>query len=505
MKNKFTFWLFNFAFHRRQCPSLVAESIVSISVCCSLGAQRIVAGRGPSPLSLRDRGVVANHRIVSSPVFISRSFFSTSSSPVSSLGETPPKIPFEKVFVINLDRRKDRWRHVYHQLTNIVGFPPSAIERVSAVDGQQLLLYQRASPCSFSSPPSGVHSFSASATEKRIEKEGWKTEVLDRLVSSNLLSRLGRLRLVSPVREQIWGMDLTPGGVGCALSHLEVWRRVLLYEGSMPHISPSENKEKDGRRFMPIALSSKRTYLVVEDDAVCSSSFLRDYHQRVTIALSMNSRSQNKLEKESELVLGVEKAKGENKSDALSLPSAALFPSEIRNWDLLYVGGLDTAKECDKLSLARLFLPFPPSVPRPTPPSFTIPANCKDPWPTEAIEERYSLLSQISLVPGFHRTTTAYVITAMGAVQLLSVCFPLTFQLDTEMTKSATNLCWKVDAEPGKVQDEVNKEINVGEGGWKWPSLGYVRKPLCLTLQPPLISQLSEQDSDIQSAKPSVS
>jgi GR25 family glycosyltransferase involved in LPS biosynthesis len=95
--------------------------------------------------------------------------------------------PFDAVFVINLDHRRDRWESISRQLT-ACGAASDDIMRYSAIDGAAM------------SP--------------------------EHLAASGLISELGLLRLRRPPQEQIWGMDLTNGGVGCALSHIHLWAQV---------------------------------------------------------------------------------------------------------------------------------------------------------------------------------------------------------------------------------------------------------------------------------------
>jgi len=63
-------------------------------------------------------------------------------------------------------------------------------------------------------------------------------DVLQRGGGGRFITPLGLQRLRLPPAQQIWGMDLTPGGVGCALSHIHLWgtiaarglQRVLVLE-----------------------------------------------------------------------------------------------------------------------------------------------------------------------------------------------------------------------------------------------------------------------------------
>jgi GR25 family glycosyltransferase involved in LPS biosynthesis len=91
----------------------------------------------------------------------------------------PP--PFERVFCINLDRRPDRWRQLLCTLTGS-GMLPLA-ERIPAVDGSRPE-FQR----------------------------------------SPLITDLGRQHMNG--KKGLFKY-LTPGGVGCALSHRSVWEKVV--------------------------------------------------------------------------------------------------------------------------------------------------------------------------------------------------------------------------------------------------------------------------------------
>eukprot|EP00796_Vickermania_ingenoplastis_P008202 gene8202-5727_t len=309
-------------------------------------------------------------------------------------------------------------------LTRVAGLPASAIERVPAVKGRDLLRGHVAAgprkgkecqqPGTAAGPGGSASSPSAS---------GRKPEVLDRLCHLGLLSPLGRLRLEAPESDKIWGMDLTDGAVGCALSHVKVWSHILLLENGCAAAlggdadEPPLPPESDLFPFyeLPLEREARREYLVVEDDAIFTDDFLSQYATHVTAA-----RGQ---------------------------PLAA--------WDLLYLGGLDTGGQCAELRL---------------------------PHPAETCAP-----SRLCRVPALHRTTSAYVVTERGADRLLQVCLPLTFQLDTEMTRQAA---------------AVHTEASGGErGGWsgaKSPPIGYVRDPPSLTLQPPLVHQDAAFESDIQ-------
>lgn len=106
----------------------------------------------------------------------------------------PPKAIFDACYVLNLDRRTDRWAHTQRQLqrARIASFlKPGGpgICRVSGVDGSQLDL-------------AGLH-------------------------AQGILTDQGYQRAQLPLEEKLFGMDLTMGAIGCALGHRAVWERVV--------------------------------------------------------------------------------------------------------------------------------------------------------------------------------------------------------------------------------------------------------------------------------------
>lgn len=96
-------------------------------------------------------------------------------------------IPFDRVFVINLPSRPERWESISTQLSSC-GIPTDRVTRYNAVVGKNL-------------------------NPTRMEERGF-------------VSRLGHLRLESKPSEKIWGMDLNLGAMGCALSHVDLWATI---------------------------------------------------------------------------------------------------------------------------------------------------------------------------------------------------------------------------------------------------------------------------------------
>jgi GR25 family glycosyltransferase involved in LPS biosynthesis len=95
--------------------------------------------------------------------------------------------PIDVVFVISLRHRTDRRRFIMAEFEK-AGIPRSLIRHYPAVVG-------------------------ASVDVDRAERAGF-------------ISALGALRIKEPKSNHIWGMDLNPGALGCALSHIDLWGKI---------------------------------------------------------------------------------------------------------------------------------------------------------------------------------------------------------------------------------------------------------------------------------------
>lgn len=261
------------------------------------------------------------------------------------------------VFVINLDRRPDRWAAVSH-LCKRAALPPDLIERVPAVEGSE------------------VH--------------------VEACYRCGVVSRLGLQRLREPPAHHIWGMDLNPGALGCALSHIQLWSRIAA--SSIPSVATATLST-------PSAASPAKTcYLVLEDDAELVDSETVSSSSSPPLLEELHRRMERRV------------------------------PPD---WELVYIGGLDTAGQCASLAVAE----------------------------------------GVARVPQYHRTTSAYLVTPLGARRLLATCLPLTFQLDTAMTM----------------------RVGLPHGSLPLPgALPYVLDPVSYTLQPPLLRQSAHLGTDIQ-------
>lgn len=100
---------------------------------------------------------------------------------------------FDACYVLNLDRRPDRWAHVQRQIqrARLEQFLKAGVtvERVGGVDGLTL--------------------------------------DMDKLRRDKIVTDLGYERFHLPVEDKLFGMDLTPGAIGCALGHRKIWDRII--------------------------------------------------------------------------------------------------------------------------------------------------------------------------------------------------------------------------------------------------------------------------------------
>ncbi len=125
---------------------------------------------------------------------------------------------FDSIFVVNLVRRPDRWKSITSQLSS---------QKLLGVDSSSSLLVKKV-------PAYDGTLFTTSAVEK-----------------SHLVSPVGLDRYKNLAQDQkVWGMDLSAGGIGCALSHVDIWCSVV---------------ERNLQRA-----------LVLEDDTVLSENFVEN-------------------------------------------------------------------------------------------------------------------------------------------------------------------------------------------------------------------------------------
>jgi GR25 family glycosyltransferase involved in LPS biosynthesis len=113
---------------------------------------------------------------------------------------------FDGVFVVNLNRRPDRWKSIVAQCER-AGVAQDQLERVEAYDGSLLFSPKDQTPC---------------VALMQQHQRGGEGGVL---LSQVALDRLSPQLL--PPSQRVWGMDLSPGAVGCALSHVHIWCDVL--------------------------------------------------------------------------------------------------------------------------------------------------------------------------------------------------------------------------------------------------------------------------------------
>lgn len=116
----------------------------------------------------------------------------------------------EDTYCINLERRPERWEFMRGQFRRL----GLEARRFTAVDGH------------------------------RVDIEA--------LAEAGLVTDLAKQRYLLPDSYKLFGFDLTPGAVGCALSHILIWKDIVL---------------RDGRN------QALRPFLVVEDDCAFDPAF----------------------------------------------------------------------------------------------------------------------------------------------------------------------------------------------------------------------------------------
>lgn len=129
--------------------------------------------------------------------------------------DDPRALPWQSltaVYCVNLHRRPERWEFMQDQFAQL----QLPVERWRAVDGQCL----------------DIHA----------------------LVSAGLVCEEVLPRYLLPDEKKLFGIDLTAGGIGCALSHMQIWKDVI-------------------ERFPD---DDKGRFLVLEDDCQFLPSFGED-------------------------------------------------------------------------------------------------------------------------------------------------------------------------------------------------------------------------------------
>ncbi|CAJ1421177.1 unnamed protein product [Effrenium voratum] len=99
---------------------------------------------------------------------------------------------FAHIYCVNLDDRPERWRFMQQQFEEL----QMPAQRWSAVDGRSL-----------------------------------DFKALEELVYGGELSADAVQRLFLPNQQKVFGMDLTPGAIGCALSHMQIWLDIMQRHG----------------------------------------------------------------------------------------------------------------------------------------------------------------------------------------------------------------------------------------------------------------------------------
>eukprot|EP00747_Dinoflagellata_sp_TGD_P214914 gnl/TRDRNA2_/TRDRNA2_87714_c0_seq1.p1 gnl/TRDRNA2_/TRDRNA2_87714_c0~~gnl/TRDRNA2_/TRDRNA2_87714_c0_seq1.p1 ORF type:complete len:278 (-),score=43.08 gnl/TRDRNA2_/TRDRNA2_87714_c0_seq1:38-871(-) len=126
-----------------------------------------------------------------------------------------PWCSLEHIYCVNLDRRPERWSYMQAQFSRL----QMPVQRFSAVDGSKL--------------------------------------DVPHLAEVGLIAKEALPRYHLPREQKLFGTDLTDGGIGCALSHMMIWKDVI-------------------RRVIAGSATADSVFLVVEDDC----QFLPDFSEQ---------------------------------------------------------------------------------------------------------------------------------------------------------------------------------------------------------------------------------
>ena len=146
---------------------------------------------------------------------------------------------FENIYVINLRKRPERWQRTFQQLKSC-GFCSDNIRRIEAVDGQMLFQTDR-------------------TLLKSILTDRAYTEIQD--------------------RKRAYHEQLTLGAVGCALSHIFVWKEAM--EKGIPELLIFEDDIVLSRNFKTLFL--ERLSMVPGDKDIV---FLGCWHRKRPVAVN---------------------------------------------------------------------------------------------------------------------------------------------------------------------------------------------------------------------------
>ena len=232
--------------------------------------------------------------------------------------------PVRKIItsVINLDRRPDRWEAMQKQVKGLYGSKSCAseggdsggavsdfswepsLERLSAVDGPHLFRSTLAAADSESNGSDWEAQWltSRKAIAAQFDVGGWnyRPEVTDLSIGSPRVASGtygGRASALNPHPDHGW----RPAVIGCALSHLRLWRRIALtayddmdelhvlnflhgkndnlhksHNTPTPTVTAIEAKKPTGDIYQP--------FLVLEDDAVLSKDFAERFAATMAVA-----------------------------------------------------------------------------------------------------------------------------------------------------------------------------------------------------------------------------
>lgn len=412
----------------------------------------------------------------------------TSSSPTqTTTAPQPPPPLFDACFVLNLDRRTDRWRHTLrqiqrHRLANFVRTPTAAskltsseaavasgcgggdegrgfvelfeggrIQRVSGVDGIALC-------CGDDASAEG----SVAAAVSKGSGEAISSRKLQRLVASGVLTPDAARRLAT-IRnsDRLFGMDLTPGGVGCALGHMRIWEMIAA-TATTTSTSSSDCSNDDSNTSAALSQASATTKSTAGAGSSSGGAPTGDTFGAASAFL--NGAKKNFLILEDDVEF----------SPNFFRTLRARLANVPADYEVLYFGGLDL------LSAGRPPRPF---------------LRCGNNNDNSNSSGGDASGSGVRFAYAGHRELTAYVIRdASVAARMLAMSRPMQWQIDTHITERTI---------PCPLT--YNSDGAGGGGGQKVPfssssssSIEVIADPLSYVLQPSLAIQVTAFGTDVQ-------
>lgn len=131
----------------------------------------------------------------------------------------------DAVFVLNLDKRTDRWMNAKSQLKKAKFDVELDVNRISGIDGVELFGGRKVVD-DFMLHHHRQHQHQHRDDASKSAKLEIQRKAQD-LVNQGLITQQAAQRLVEvPTQDKLYGMDLTFGAIGCALGHRRIWELI---------------------------------------------------------------------------------------------------------------------------------------------------------------------------------------------------------------------------------------------------------------------------------------